>query len=256
MNHIRKFAWILALAAAGCAAVAGPRVRESAGGEYVVEVRRSVSCDEIARQVYGDPGLGPAVAALSNLPPESDVPSGTLLVLPPRADLEEKVARERRAETLYREGMKAADAGSYREAADRFRGALRIKPERADILYNLGLALDRSGELEEATGVLEESARRRPDDPETRYALGSVLHKRGAYERALGEFQAVLRLDSGHSHAAFARARTLGNLGRTEDAERAWNDFLRRFPEDPWAARARQNLEELLEPDDDETTEP
>lgn len=250
MRNIRKNVWILFLAAAaGCAVVGGPRVRESAGGEYVVEVRAGTAPRDLAEQVYGDPGLAPAVAAIANVPEDGEVPRGTLLVLPRREDLEERVAREHEAEALYRQGLEAADAGSFRVAADHFRAALRLKPQRTDILHNLGLALVRSGEFGEATQVLEESARLRPEDPETRYAFGSVLRQRGAYERALGEFEVVLKLEPDHSSAAFARARTLGDLGRDDDAERAWEDYLHRFPDDPWTARARESLEALRNPD-------
>jgi tetratricopeptide (TPR) repeat protein len=251
-RRIRVFAWILPalstvgiLAASGCAPWAGPRIRETASGQYVVEVGKSMGFDELAKRVYGDADLGPAIAALNNLPYEEGVPRRALLVLPPRESLQGKLVEGKAADAHFHEGLASVDAGNFREGADHFREALRANPGRVDVLYNLGLALDGAGELEESTQALREAARRRPDDPEIRYALGSVLRRRGAYQTALDEFEAALDRDREHSKSAFARARTLEDLKRTEDARRAWREFLERFPESPWAPRARESLQAL-----------
>jgi tetratricopeptide (TPR) repeat protein len=233
------------LVAFGCSPFAGTRVREAAGGQYVVEVGRSMTCESVAREVYGDANLGPAIAELNRLPVDSPIPAGTVLVLPRREGLVDRLGEERQVETSFREGLAAADAGRFREAAELFQAALRLDPARHDVQYNLGLALQRTGDLEEATSVLVEAARRRPDDPQVRYALGSVLRQRGAYERALKEFDDVLDLRPEDSAAAFARARTLGDLGRVPDARQAWQEFLRRFPEDPWVERAKEHVAAL-----------
>ena len=238
----------LALGAAGCATLGGSaRVRESSSGQIVVEVRGPQTFDELARQVYGDATLGRAVAEASRLPYADGVPRGALLVLPPVEKLQDRVAVERRSDELFRAGLDAADAGAYREAAENFRASLEITPNRPDVLYKLGLALLQAGEYESATSALLEAAEHRPDDPEVHYALGSLYRKRRAYRRALEEFEATLRKDRRHAKAAFARARTLVDLGEVSKAEHAYRSFLRDFPDDPWADRARQDLADLEE---------
>jgi len=236
----------VAFAAAGCATVGGSaRVRDTSSGQIVVEVRAPQTFDELARQVYGDATLGRAVAEASRLPYEDGAPRGALLVLPPKEKLAERVAVERRSDELFRAGLQAADAGAYREAAESFRASLEITPGRPDVLYNLGLAALQAGDYEEATSALQEALESRPDDPRVHYALGSLYRKRRAWRRALDEFDAVLRADPDHAKAAFARARTLADLGELGKAGRAYEEFLRDFPNDPWTERARQDLAAL-----------
>ena len=236
---------LLAPLLAGCAALSGVSVDPADTGELVVRVKSPRSFEDLADDVYGERALGPEIAEISGLPFEEGVPGGSLLVLPPRSGFQKRLDRARSVETLFAQGLDAADGGSYRTAADRFREALEISPQRIDIRYNLGLALFRSGSLPEAARVLEEVAEHRPEDAETRYALGSVLRKQRAFERALEEFEAARRLDRDHAGAAFAWARTLEDLGETSKAERAWRRFLREFPDHELAPSARQRLEQL-----------
>lgn len=248
MSWKASFVAVLALGVTGCATLGGSaRVRESSSGQIVVEARAPQTFDELARQVYGDATLGRAVAEASRLSYADGVPRGALLVLPPVEKLQDRVAVERRSDELFRAGLEAADAGAYREAAESFRASLEITPNRPDVLYNLGLALLQAGEYESATTALREAAEHRPDDPEVHYALGSLYRKRRAFRRALEEFETTLRKDRRHAKAAFARARTLVDLGEISKAEQAYRSFLRDFPEDRWADRARQDLADLEE---------
>jgi tetratricopeptide (TPR) repeat protein len=240
---VRLRGFVLAACLAGClAGCASTSVRESASGQIVVEARRAQTFDDLAREVYGDATLGRAVAEANRMPYAEGVPQGALLVLPPKEGLGDRVADERRADELFRAGLAAADAGAWHEAAESFRESLAITPGRGDVLYNLGLALMQAGDYEAATSALEEAREERPDDPEIHYALGSLYRKRRAWQRALDEFDATLRGDHGHAKAAFARARTLADLGETAEAEHAYREFLRDFPKDGWADRARQEL--------------
>lgn len=232
----------------GCTPAPPLRVRDAAGGGLVVEVGKALTFDEIAESVYGDPQLGPFVAAMADLSYEEGAPPGALLVLPSHSEVHEREDALREAEERFGRGMDSAAGGAFLEAAADFRAALALAPERSDIRYNLGLALLRAGELEEATRVLEETAELRPRDAEARYAFGSVLRQRRAYRRALGEFEAALSLDPEHGKAAFARARTLEDLGEIDGARRAWRQYLRDFPDGEWAQRARTRLEELERP--------
>lgn len=241
---------LLPLALVGCAGLIGVHVDHAQTGEIVVRTGAPTSFDRIAERVYGDPRLGRSVAVLAHLPYEEGAPRGALLVLPPRDLLESRMRSEESSGRHFDRGLEAADAGSFRAAADHFRAALDEAPHRMDVRYNLGLALMQAGELGEATTVLEAVAAARPDDADSRYAFGSVLRRRRAYLRAYEEFEAALRVDSRHASAAFARAKTLEDLGQADRAVRAWEEFLREFPEDPLAMTARRNLEELRAADD------
>jgi tetratricopeptide (TPR) repeat protein len=233
---------------AGCAGGPPLRARESTAGGIVVEIRQDQTFDDIARAIYGDPALGRTVAEISHLPYERGARRGVLLVLPSQAELGDRGEAVRQAEARFREGLEAVRSGMFRVAATCFREALEITPERAEMRHNLGLALLRAGELEEATIVLEEAATLNPGDAETRYAFGSALRKRLAHARALREFDAALDLDPDHEGAAFARARSLEDLGLVDEARQAWRSFLQRFPGSRWSEQARASLAELEEP--------
>jgi tetratricopeptide (TPR) repeat protein len=223
----------------------GPRVETAQTGEMVLRTSRPLSFAAAAEAAYGDSTLGRSVARLAHLPYEDGLPRGAVLVLPARERLEARVREEEAADRDFRLGLAAADVGSYHQAAEHFRDALRAAPNRVDVRYNLGLALMQAGELTEATEVLEAVAAARPDDAESRYAFGSLLRRRRAFVRAYEEFEAALRADPRHAKAAFARARTLEDLEKWDRAERAWNDFLAGFPDDPLADNARRSLASL-----------
>lgn len=236
---------LAAAALAGCASLGGPRVERAQTGEMVVRASGGASFARIAEAAYGDSTLGRSVARLAHLPYEDGLPRGTLLVLPERELLQDRVHEQEAADREFQLGLAAADVGNFRQASDHFREALRAAPNRTDIRYNLGLALMQAGELTEATDVLEAVAAARPDDAESRYAFGSLLRRRRAFVRAYEEFDAALRADPHFAKAAFARAKTLEDLEKWDRAERAWRDFLADFPDDPLADSARRSLESL-----------
>ncbi len=207
-----------------------------------------MSLEEVARWAYDDVSLAGPVALLANLDPSDRVPPGTILVLPARDELEARLQADREAEGLYRRGLAAADAGTWREAADLFRRALDRAPQRLDARFNLGLALMRAGELAEATSALGAVASARPDDAPSRYAFGSILRRRHAWDRALAEFAAAVRIDSSDAASRFAYARTLEDLGRPREAIREWNRFLKSFPDADLAEEATRRLKALRSP--------
>jgi tetratricopeptide (TPR) repeat protein len=220
-------------------------VERAQDGQIVVRADRAMTFERVAEEAYGVASLGPSVALAAGLSYRDGVPAGAVVVLPPRAELDAQVRRGRETEELFQRGLSAAASGSYLTATGHFRDALRQSPGRIDIQYNLGLALFHAGELNDATRILESVAKKRPDDPDARYAFGSVLRRWREHDRALDEFDAALRADRNHAGAAFARAKTLEDLGRSDRAVRAWEDFLQRFPKDPLAASARESLTAL-----------
>jgi tetratricopeptide (TPR) repeat protein len=232
------------LLAAGCATT-GVEVMQARTGEQVVRVRSSCTPADLAKQVWGDPQRGAEIAALARLPADQPVPRGTVIVLPGTGSAAMETDYTGRADNHFRDGLAAAKTGSYGQAAAHFREALLLDPQRVEVRFNLGLALMGDGQLSEATPVLEEVARQRPKHAESRYALGALLRKRRMFDRALGEFDATLAIDPDHRKAAYARARTLEDMGQNAKAEEAWKRFLGRFPRDPLAPEANRRLAAL-----------
>lgn len=238
------------LVLSGCASLSPVRIETAQTGETVVRTLSSQSFDELAEAVYGDETLGPALAEFAHLPYRDGIGRGQLLVLPVRAEVEAKLRVVRTADALFDDGLRAADRGAYRQAAEHFRRALAAAPQSIEVRYNLGLALLASGEPEAATPVLEEVAQRRPGHADSRYAFGKVLRERRAWDRATAEFKAAMRLDGDHAEAAYALARTHEDRGDADRAIDAFRSFIRRFPDDALTPLARSRLAVLETPPD------
>ncbi len=98
-----------------------------------------------------------------------------------------------------------AESGLHKEAAPRFREAVRIKPDLPEARFNLALALQSSGDLKgavlEYNRALELPWRR--DDLKTIYGnLGKTLMALGMHEEAFISFEEELKLDPDDAEAA------------------------------------------------------
>lgn len=236
-------AWVfVAGTMAGCLGRPPVEVLDAETGETVVVLRRAETFAEISNRVYGTEAEAGTLAALAGLPEDEPAPKGTVLVAPPREELDARRRRAERAQAEFEAGLAAAERRQALAASEHFRIALSQAPSRDDIRYNLGLSLLDAGFPAEALPPLEEVARRRPDHAESRYALGSVLRRLRAYERAEAEFKAAVRLRPADVTARYALARTRYDLGDTEKARRDFREIVRRFPNDPLAASAEQWL--------------
>jgi tetratricopeptide (TPR) repeat protein len=236
------------LRAGGCATLPKTDITTADDGNLVVDVQEEQSVLALAVSVYDDRHLARPLAEAADLPYDEPVPAGTVLTLPPKRVLKDRLSAAKKADKLFGKGEDALRKGKYDEAVERYRAALALRPERTDARRQLGKALLRTGELDESYRLLAEAAQRDPDDADTRHALGVVLRRRGDLEAALVELNAAVELDETLARAAYDRARTLHDLGRFDEARRAYQTFLYAFPSDPWVEDARHALEELDEP--------
>ncbi len=72
--------------------------------------------------------------------------------------------------------------------------------------------------------------------------LGCVLAETGQPELAVAAFQGALARHGDYPDVHFHLARTLDDLGRSEEAIQHWHCFLRLAADSPWAAEARDRL--------------
>lgn len=109
----------------------------------------------------------------------------------------------------------------FEQADKEFAAALALDPQNAKIHNDFGAAL-----LEEARGQ----------------ASNENNHQLELYGRSLEQVQQALQLDNSLLEAHFNRALIFQAMRPSEQAKEAWQEYLRRDSNSPWADEARKNL--------------
>ena len=67
----------------------------------------------------------------------------------------------------------------------------------------------------------------------------------GRPAEALAEFEKVLRADPGHRNALYNKGIALLQMGRGNEAVAAWEELLKRHPDDPQLQGLRGRIEQI-----------
>ena len=98
---------------------------------------------------------------------------------------------------------------------------------------------------DKAVEYFKKAARRRSDNLSYHFAIGNCYFHLEKYARAVDAFDKVIDIDSGHLKARYSMAVSLEKLGRSEQARKAWEEYLRMDATSEWALEARKRLEKL-----------
>jgi len=125
--------------------------------------------------------------------------------------------------------------GLRRRASQHYRRAVELAPMMAVAHNKLGRMSLELGALEEAVFHLKLSSSLRPDDPIMQTDLANALGfwhltRSGRLEEAVEMFGKVEKLDPHYAEASYHKGVALQRLGRTEQAEAAYTEALRRRP--------------------------
>lgn len=135
-------------------------------------------------------------------------------------------------------------AGEFVEAAEALRAVLQATGPSAPVLFMLAELLYRAGDLTAAReryyAVIEIDA----EHLRARTSLGCVLAELGDHELALAALEGVLRQEPDYADAHWHVAGVLHEAGQRREARHHLTRFLELAPESPWAALARQRLDE------------
>jgi tetratricopeptide (TPR) repeat protein len=130
-------------------------------------------------------------------------------------------------------------------AAQAFEKVLARDEENRKAVLGLALFQSFSGRMAQADSLLQILLHRDSSDAEAWNQRGIVRARLEQYEPALAAFAAALRHQPQNHAAAFNRALLLSRLRRSDEAIKAWQDYLRRDPASPWSAAAREHLRKL-----------
>lgn len=186
-----------------------------------------------------------------------------------------------RAQTLFREGVAAYDAGRLEDALRLLDEAHRLVPG-PDLAFSLGRVHERMGDadralvlfrsalaaeglapsfraqLDEHVRVCEELAQRQRDqivaappseselgaEARTFFLRGVTLFRRGRFDAALQAFMAAYQF-SPQPEVIYNVARTSERLGRKQDAIDYYNEYLRAAPRAIDRAQVERHVREL-----------
>jgi tetratricopeptide (TPR) repeat protein len=132
--------------------------------------------------------------------------------------------------------------GQLAQAAELCRAALAAGGPRSEVCFQLAELLYRLGDTHGARERYYMAIELNEDFVEARASLGCVLAESGELELAVAAFQGALLHHPHYADAHYHLARTLGELGRDEEARHHWQAFLQLTPDSPWSDEARQWL--------------
>jgi predicted O-linked N-acetylglucosamine transferase (SPINDLY family) len=134
------------------------------------------------------------------------------------------------ADALIAEGNKAEDAGSPREACERYRRAVAASPGYARAHLNLGIGLEASGDAEGAVESFEAALAIEPHNAFANYNLGNLCFKRGDPGRAEELLRLALKARPEFPEALVALSNVLDLRGASEAAAAALEAALKQRP--------------------------
>jgi putative PEP-CTERM system TPR-repeat lipoprotein len=102
-----------------------------------------------------------------------------------------------------------------------------------DLLESQGKAQAIDGDLPAAQRSFELWTKLVPESPEAHFFLGDTLARNGQQERAREQLKEAIELDPNYLLARIGEIRMLTHAGAIEEAERALEDLIRDFPDDP-----------------------
>jgi tetratricopeptide (TPR) repeat protein len=150
-----------------------------------------------------------------------------------------RLGREQEAERYL------AQADSLEQAQSeikRLQGVARSNAENPAVWKRLGDKLREIGRDEEARQALSVALYRSPGDPDLRNELAMLTAELGNPQAALGHYRALLSQYPSNVEAWFNLGVVYARVGNERQAQRAWQEVLRR---DPNHQRAREYLSQI-----------
>jgi Flp pilus assembly protein TadD len=157
---------------------------------------------------------------------------GTLLVR--CGEYEEAIERFRQAvrtkpdfvDAWFNLGVVSSMASRVGDAVSAYRRAIELNPQAAKAHNNLAILFQANGRLEEAAAGYETALRHEPDYVEARYNLGLLRQQQGRHIDAIDAYQRVLKTAPQHVEAFNNLGNTLLALNRPMEAREAYRNAL------------------------------
>lgn len=117
------------------------------------------------------------------------------------------------AEYWFYLGYYLSEAGAYKEAADVFREAIRLKSGFADAYYYRGVAYEKLGKYKKAAQAYKEAIKSKTDFTDAHFSLGVTYGKLGMYKEALEVLKQAVRIEPDFADAYYNMGVACEKLG-------------------------------------------
>lgn len=133
----------------------------------------------------------------------------------------------------------------FKSAQAQFEDAIRLNQNDEQAYFNLANVLMIRGQYPEAEHVLEEGIKRRPDSAFGQFLFGSLYSHTGRLSEAEQRLKEAMQLDPAMSQAYLQLVNVYLEGKRTSDAISELQSYLKAFPHDTYAPKAREMLNRL-----------
>jgi tetratricopeptide (TPR) repeat protein len=137
------------------------------------------------------------------------------------------------------EGLMQFDA-----AVDRYKQALKIKPDYAEAYYNMGNALNAKGDLDAAIDSYKQALKIKPDHASALRNMGNVLNNKGDLDAAIDIYKQALEIKPDYAEAYYNMGNALRDKGDLDAAIDSYKQALKIKPD---YAEAHNNICNLLQ---------
>ncbi len=128
-------------------------------------------------------------------------------------------------------GVVAGHQYDWSASSKHLQQAVKLIPENHEAWFALGNSLRALGQAEEAIPVYEQSLNRQPSAAAYNN-MGIAYEDMGHLSTAIKHYQTALMMEPGFVPALYARAPLLGRLRKTTQANQAFTELIKKFPED------------------------
>ena len=111
---------------------------------------------------------------------------------------------------------------AYKEAAEAFKEAIKIKPDYADAYYNLGSCYEKTGRIKEAVKSYKQAIKIKPDFVDAFFSAGVAYGKLGMYKNSAEFFEQALKLEPDSADAYYNLGIAYGKLKMYKQAKEAF----------------------------------
>ena len=116
--------------------------------------------------------------------------------------------------------------GEYAKAANEYTEDLKFKPNDVRMLYNRGRANEEQGNYEEAKADFEKALEVEPNNFQVLLSLANVHYNQKNYTNALLYSDQAAEIPGASAMASFMKARALHQLGKPDEALKAYGNAI------------------------------